>query len=78
MVAEELKELQERLKREKDPVRARLLEKQVAQWEAWLLDDKVDAAKYGYEDFRSERRPDAHRLWKSFAAGGSSSGPAAA
>jgi predicted dehydrogenase len=24
---------------------------QVAQWEAWLKDEKVEAAKYGYEDF---------------------------
>ena len=51
-VAEKLKELQDRLKREKDPLRARSLEKQVAQWAAWVLDKDVQAAKYGYEDFQ--------------------------
>jgi predicted dehydrogenase len=51
MVAEELADFQEKLKRERDPERARLLQKQVAQWEAWLKDEKVEAAKYGYEDF---------------------------
>jgi predicted dehydrogenase len=50
-VAERLKELKDRRNREKDPVRARLLDKQVAQWEAWVQDEKVDAAKYGYQDF---------------------------
>lgn len=50
-VAEKLKELKDRRNREKDPVRARLLDKQVAQWEAWVQDEKVDAAKYGYQDF---------------------------
>jgi predicted dehydrogenase len=50
-VAMELAEFQEKLKREKDPERARTLQKQVAQWEAWLKDEKVEAAKYGYEDF---------------------------
>lgn len=50
-VAEKLKELKERRNRERDPVRARLLDKQVAQWEAWVQDEKVDAAKYGYQDF---------------------------
>jgi predicted dehydrogenase len=51
-VGEELKEMQDRLKREKDPERARKLQKQVTQWEAWLLDEKVEAAKYGYNDFQ--------------------------
>jgi predicted dehydrogenase len=50
-VAVELAEFQEKLKRERDPERARTLQKQVAQWEAWLKDEKVEAAKYGYEDF---------------------------
>jgi predicted dehydrogenase len=49
-VAERLKEFQDRLKRERDPLRARLLERQVAQWEAWLQDKDVEAAKYGYEE----------------------------
>jgi len=51
-VAEKLKELKDKRNREKDPVRARLLDKQVAQWEAWVLDEKVDAKKYGYDDFK--------------------------
>jgi len=51
-VAEELKEIQEKLKKEKDPVRARLLQNQVAQWAAWVLDKDVEAGKYGYEDFK--------------------------
>jgi predicted dehydrogenase len=51
MVAEKLKELKDRRNREKDPLKARLLDKQVAQWEAWVLDEKVEAAKYGYSDF---------------------------
>jgi predicted dehydrogenase len=50
-VALELAEFQEKLKRERDPERARTLQKQVAQWEAWLKDEKVEAAKYGYEEF---------------------------
>ncbi len=50
-VAQELADFQEKLKRERDPERARTLQKQVAQWEAWLLDEKVEAAKYGYESF---------------------------
>jgi len=51
LVAEKLKELKDRRNREKDPLKARLLDKQVAQWEAWVLDEKVEAAKYGYSDF---------------------------
>ena len=51
LVAERLKELKTRRDREKDPVRARLLDRQVAQWQAWAEDAKVEAAKYGYQDF---------------------------
>ena len=40
-VAEKLKELEDRLKKERDPKRARMLQKQVAQWEAWVLDKDV-------------------------------------
>jgi predicted dehydrogenase len=50
-IAEELKDLQDKLKRERDPERARTFQKQVAQWEAWAQDEKVEAAKYGYKDF---------------------------
>src|SRR6476620_5249743 len=53
-VADKLKELKDRRNREKDPVRARLLDRQVAQWEAWVLDEKVEADKYGYEDFKMD------------------------
>ena len=51
-VAEKLKDLQDKLKREKDALKKRLLEKQVAQWAAWVLDKDVEAAKYGYSDFK--------------------------
>jgi predicted dehydrogenase len=51
MVESKLKELKTRRDREKDPVRARLLDRQVAQWAAWAEDKKVEAAKYGYQDF---------------------------
>jgi len=51
-VAEKLKELKDRRNREKDPDRARLLDRQVAQWEAWLADKDVEATKYGYSDFK--------------------------
>jgi predicted dehydrogenase len=50
-VAQELAEFEEKLKRERDPERARTLQKQVAQWQAWLKDEAVEAAKYGYADF---------------------------
>src|SRR5262245_59692311 len=50
-VAIELAEFEEKLKRERDPERARTLQKQVAQWQAWLKDEAVEAAKYGYEAF---------------------------
>lgn len=54
-VAEELKDLKERLKREKDPLRARLLGKKVAQWTAWAEDKDVKAENYGYKDFDLEK-----------------------
>ncbi len=46
-----LKELQAKeaeLKEEKDPARAELLAKQVAQWRAWNADSKVNAEEHGY------------------------------
>ncbi len=52
VVADKLKELKDRRNREKDPMKSRLLDKQVAQWEAWVLDEKVEAAKHGYSDFK--------------------------
>jgi predicted dehydrogenase len=51
VVAEELKDFQEKLKREKDPSKARLLQKQVDQWAAWVLDKDVEADEYGYQEF---------------------------
>jgi predicted dehydrogenase len=51
-VKDELKQLEERLKREKDPARARLLDKQVAQWTEWAKDGEVQADKYGYQAFQ--------------------------
>jgi predicted dehydrogenase len=55
-VAQELAEFEEKLKRERDPERARTLQKQVAQWQAWLKDEAVEATKYGYADFDLEGR----------------------
>lgn len=51
-VEESLKEFKASLAKEKDALKARLLQKQVAQWQAWLLDAKVEAEKYGYEPFK--------------------------
>jgi predicted dehydrogenase len=51
-VADKLKELKDRRNREKDPARARMLDKQVAQWEAWVQDEGVKAEEYGYESFK--------------------------
>jgi len=51
-VADKLKELKDRRTREKDLAKARMLDKQVAQWEAWAQDEKVDAGKYGYDEFK--------------------------
>jgi predicted dehydrogenase len=54
LVAEKLNELKKRRNSERDPVRARLLDRQVAQWEAWVKDAEVEAAKYGYKEFELE------------------------
>src|SRR5262245_17631066 len=51
-VAEQLKDLEDEFKKEKDPLKRRLLEKKIAQWTVWLLDENVKAEKYGYEDFK--------------------------
>ena len=51
-VEEELKALQAAYNKEKDPTRARLLQRKVAQWKAWAEDKGVEADKYGYESFQ--------------------------
>jgi predicted dehydrogenase len=50
-VDQDLKAFQKALAREKDPVKARVLQKKVAQWRAWVEDKDVKAENYGYEDF---------------------------
>ncbi|HEX5102772.1 MAG TPA: Gfo/Idh/MocA family oxidoreductase [Pirellulaceae bacterium] len=50
-VQDKRKDLESALKKEKDPLKARLLQKQVAQWLAWEEDAQIEAEKYGYENF---------------------------
>ncbi|MEX2174559.1 MAG: Gfo/Idh/MocA family oxidoreductase [Pirellulaceae bacterium] len=50
-IGTELKNMREILKRTRDPLAASLLEKKVAQWEAWTKDADVQAENYGYEAF---------------------------
>ncbi len=51
-IKSQLAELEKELASEKDPSRARTLEKKVAQWRAWMLDSSVKAEDYGYQDFK--------------------------
>ncbi|HEX5104912.1 MAG TPA: gfo/Idh/MocA family oxidoreductase, partial [Pirellulaceae bacterium] len=50
-IAQQLKGYQSQLKNATDPTEAALLEKKVAQWEAWTKDAEVEAQNYGYQDF---------------------------
>ncbi len=50
-VAQQLKGYQSQLKGASDPEEAALLQKKVAQWEAWMKDAEVQAENYGYESF---------------------------
>ena len=50
-VAQQLKGYQSQLKGAQDPDEAALLQKKVAQWEAWMKDAEVQAENYGYESF---------------------------
>jgi predicted dehydrogenase len=50
-VAQQLKGFQNQLKAASDPTEAALLERKVAQWEAWMKDADVKAENYGYEAF---------------------------
>jgi len=52
LVADKLKEFKDSLEKEKDALKRRLLEKRIAQWGAWVLDQDVQAEKYGYEEFQ--------------------------
>lgn len=51
-IANELNRFKAELAKETDAVAAEKLSKKIAQWEAWNLDAKVDAAKHGYADFK--------------------------
>ena len=50
-VLEEYKDLQNSLKKAKNPSDISKLEKKVAQWAAWLKDEGVKAEEHGYEQF---------------------------
>lgn len=47
-IADQLKRMQGKLKKERDAKKLALLEKQIAQWTAWESDKDVAAADYGY------------------------------
>lgn len=51
-IARELKRFEEELRGERDPSRARLLERKIAQWTAWDGDRGVKAEDHGYQDFK--------------------------
>lgn len=48
VIAEQLKKLEASLANEKNAAKAEVLAKKVAQWQAWVLDAKVDAEAAGY------------------------------
>ena len=48
-IADQLKKYESELKTEKDPAAYDRLQKQVAQWKAWLTDAQVNAAEHGYQ-----------------------------
>lgn len=50
-VEREHKELQEQLKKARDAADISKLERKVAQWAAWLEDERVNAENYGYKTF---------------------------
>jgi predicted dehydrogenase len=50
-VAQQLQGFKSQLSKTTDPTDAALLQKKVAQWEAWMLDAGVKAENYGYESF---------------------------
>jgi predicted dehydrogenase len=50
-IADQLARLKRQLENTKEPLEASLLEKKVAQWEAWMKDADVQAENYGYEKF---------------------------
>jgi predicted dehydrogenase len=50
-VEQDLKAFEKALAKEKDPLKARKLQKKVAQWRAWAQDKDVEADRYGYESF---------------------------
>lgn len=50
-ILRQLKGLEKELVSEKDPSRARQLEKKVAQWRAWNEDKAVQAEEHGYQNF---------------------------
>jgi predicted dehydrogenase len=50
-IARDLKRYEKELADERDPARARQLERKVAQWRAWDADRGVQARDHGYQDF---------------------------
>jgi predicted dehydrogenase len=51
-IAQQLKAFQSQLKSTSDPTEAALLQKKVAQWEAWTKDAEVQAENYDYRSFK--------------------------
>ena len=51
-VKKEYEAIQDQLKKAKDPADISKLERKVAQWAAWLKDEKVEAEKHGYQTFK--------------------------
>jgi predicted dehydrogenase len=50
-IKQQLEALQSQLAANNDPTEAALLQKKVAQWDAWMKDVEVKAENYGYESF---------------------------
>lgn len=48
-IVDHLKKLEAAVKKEKDPAKFDLLQKQIAQWAAWDADRSINPADYGYE-----------------------------
>lgn len=51
-IAKQLASYKRQLKDEKDPANYTMLQKQIAQWEAWMLDAKLDATAHGYQEIK--------------------------
>lgn len=51
-IAGQLRRFQNDLQNEKNPREIELLQKKIAQWQAWLKDAQVDAAAHGYQEMK--------------------------